>query len=131
MVGNACLSCHAGFRDPGNRLRASVAFMTTFLAGWRDMNRGLTIRDYHLIGLRAREMEALSTVIASDQILEEAFRLGGTKQRRIFREFLRAVTDNAHLIDEAAGEEDLRGILDASNAMWADGCIGCHEKFRH
>ena len=130
LMGNACLGCHASFRDPQNRLQASVLFMTGFLSAWRDINRGMTIRDFSLIGMRAREIEALTKVIASDQILEETFGLGGSKQRRIFREFLRAVTDSATSIDASSREEDLAKILASSRTMWTEGCIGCHEKFR-
>jgi hypothetical protein len=68
LVGNSCLACHASFRDPGNLLRSSVGFMTSFLAAWRDINRGLVLQNYALIGQRAREMQTLSTEIASDEI---------------------------------------------------------------
>ena len=130
LVGNACLGCHASFRDPGNLLRPSVLFMTSFLAAWRDMNRGLAMRDFNLLDLRARDVAALANVIAADQILEEAFGLGGSKQRRLFRGFLRRVSENAALISQAADAEDLPAVLEASRAMWNDGCIACHEKFR-
>jgi hypothetical protein len=130
LIGNACLGCHASFRDPGNMLRPSVLFMTSFLAAWRDMNRGLAMRDFILIDLRARDMSALSDVIAADQILEEAFRLGGSKQRRIFRGFLRQVSESASQISQAVDTEDLPAVLDATRTLWSDGCIACHEKFR-
>jgi cytochrome c556 len=130
LVGNACLGCHASFRDPESMLRPSVLFMTSFLAAWRDMNRGLAMKDFNLIDLRARDVSALADVIAADQILESAFGLGGSKQRRIFRGFLRGVSENAAAISQAAGAEDLPGALGATSRMWADGCIGCHEKFR-
>ena len=130
LVGNACLGCHASFRDPQNRLQASVLYMTSFLSAWRDMNRGMAVRDFNLIGMRARELGALTNVIASDQVLGDTFKLGGSKQRRIFRGFLRALTDNAAAIDAASQEEDLAAILRSSRAMFTDGCIACHEKFR-
>jgi cytochrome c556 len=130
LVGNACLACHASFRDPGNLLRPAVLFMTTLLASWRDMNRGLVVRDFNLVGQRAREVEALSRVMASDQILENAFSLGGSKQRRIFRDFLRQITENSARIDAAAREEDLTTVLSSTQQMWTEGCISCHEKFR-
>jgi cytochrome c556 len=130
LVGNACLGCHASFRDPGNMLRPSVLFMTSLLSAWREMNRGLAMRDFNLIDLRARDVSALTEVIAGDEILETAFRLGGSKQRRIFRGFLRGVSENAALIAQAADAEDLPAVLEASKAMWSEGCISCHEKFR-
>jgi cytochrome c556 len=130
LVGSACLGCHTSFRDPGKLLRPSVLFMTSFLSAWRDMNRGLLVKDFNLINLRARDLVALSEVIAADEILETAFGLGGSKQRRIFRGFLRRITENSAEIAEAADTENLVGVLDASRAMWTDGCIACHEEFR-
>jgi hypothetical protein len=130
LIGNACLGCHASFRDPGNMLRPSVLFMTSLLSAWRDMNRGLAMKDFNLINLRAHDVSALTEVIAADDILETAFRLGGSKQRRIFRGFLRRVSENAALIAQAADAEDLPAVLQAANVMWQDGCISCHEKFR-
>jgi cytochrome c556 len=130
LVGNSCLACHASFRDPGQLLRPSVLFMTSFLSAWRDMNRGLAVKDFNLIDLRARDLVALSEVIAGDEIMETAFGLGGSKQRRIFRGFLRQVTENSHKISKAVESEDLPAALDASRTMWTDGCIGCHEEFR-
>jgi len=130
LVGNSCMGCHATFRDPQNRLQASVVFMTSFLSAWRDINRGMAIRDFNLIGMRAREIGALTKVIASDQVLEDAFRLGGPRQRRLFRGFLGAVTDGATSIDAASKQEDLPKILSASRSMFTEGCIACHEKFR-
>jgi len=132
LLGNACVGCHTAFRDAnGGGVRAAVHFMTNFLSAWRDITRGMLLRNFNLVGLRARELEALSKVIASDEVLEEAFRLGGSRQRRNFRAFLTAVTDNAAAIDAAAQAEDLRSILAASRTMWTDGCLACHAKFRH
>jgi hypothetical protein len=130
LLGNACLGCHSAFRDADNRLSASVLFMTTLLASWRHMNRGLLVRDFTLVGQRAREVHALSRVMTSDQVLEDAFGLGGSKQRRLFREFLLQVTEASARIDVAAREEDAAAVLGSARQMWSDGCIACHEKFR-
>jgi cytochrome c556 len=130
LIGNSCLACHASFRDPSKLLRQSVGFMTSFLASWRDMNRGLVLRDFSLVAQRAQEVEALSRVIGSDEILEEVFGLGGTKQRRIFREFLTQITENSQRIGAAAREEDVVGVLSSTRQMWTDGCISCHLEFR-
>jgi cytochrome c556 len=130
LVGNACLSCHASFRDPSQLLRRSVLFMTSFLASWRDMNRGLVLQDFGLVAQRASEVEALSRTMASDQILEEVFSLGGSKQKRLFRGFLGEVTENSARIAAAASEEDMATVLMATRQMWTGGCISCHEQFR-
>lgn len=130
LVGNACLGCHASFRDPARLLRPSVHVMTGFLAAWRDMNRGLAMNDYGLIESRAREISTLTGVIATDEMLESAFGIGGSKARRQFRGFLREVTANADQIGDAARQEDLAAALAASGRMWQDGCLACHDKFR-
>jgi cytochrome c556 len=130
LVGNACLGCHAIFREPNRLLRPSVHVMTQFLSAWRDINRALAVNDYNLMEVRAREVATLTGFISSDEMLGEAFGLGGSKQRRLFRGFLREVTVNAGRIEEAAKQETLPEVLDASRAMWTDGCIACHDKFR-
>lgn len=130
LVGNACLACHASFRDPGNLLRPAVLFMTSFLASWRDMNRGLVLQDFTLVGQRAREVGVLSQRMAADDVIENAFGLGGSKQQRIFREFLTQVSDSSARIDAAAGEKDVATVLESMRHMWAEGCVSCHQEFR-
>jgi cytochrome c556 len=130
LVGNACLGCHAGFRDPQNRLRGSVLFMTSFLAFWQEINRGMMIRDFDLMGRRARELSALTAIVGSDENVESEFGLGGPRQQRQFREFLAVVAGSADAIAAAADAKDPGAALQSSFTMWADGCVGCHAKFR-
>lgn len=130
LVGNACLGCHASFRDPQNRLRGSVLFMTSFLAYWQEMNRGMMIRDFDLMGRRARELSALTAIVGSDEIVESEFGLGGPRQQRQFREFLAVVTSSADSIAAAADAKDPGAALESSFTMWSGGCVGCHTKFR-
>ncbi len=130
LMGNACLGCHLSFRDPARLLRVSVRVMTSFLAIWRDVNRGVAINDYNLIETRARDLSSLTGMISSDEMLEDTFGLGGPKQRRLFRGYLREVTLSAERIEEAAKQENLVAVLDASRNMWTAGCISCHEEFR-
>jgi hypothetical protein len=94
------------------------------------MTRGLMIRDFDLVARRASELTALAETIGTDETLEEAFGLGGPRQRRIFRGFLDVVVTNANTMKSAAETEDVATILNASNAMLSDGCMACHEKFR-
>jgi cytochrome c556 len=126
----ACLGCHAVFRESESRLRKPVLFMTRFLSTWRDINRGMVIRDFELAGLRARELATLSQALGTDEILEEEFGLGGPRQRRQFREFLAVVTDSAGAVEAASESRDLMKILESSQVMWTDGCVACHDKFR-
>ena len=105
--------------------------MTTFLAAWKDMNRGLVIGDLELVGQRARDVEALSRTMGTDEILGETFGLGGSKQRRIFREFLSQVTENSARIHAAVKERDLAAVMTSTRQMWTEGCVSCHQKFRN
>src|SRR3990167_5772659 len=73
MFNDACLPCHAAFREPAARLSGSVLFMSSFLNAWRDMNRGLALRDFDLIGRRARELEAMAKTLSWDQVIQSAF----------------------------------------------------------
>lgn len=130
LVGNACLGCHMLFREPNRLLRPSVHVMTQLLSAWRDINRGIAVNDYNLLNVRAREIVTLVGFISSDEMLEEAFGLGGSKQRRIFRGFLHELSANATRIEEGAKQENLAEVLDASRSMWTGGCIDCHDKFR-
>ncbi len=131
LVGNACVGCHATFRDPQSRLRDSVLYMTNFLSSWQDMTRGMMIRDFDLLRTRAGELAALTEIVGTDEALEDAFGLGGPSQRRKFRGFLSAVADNANIMKAAAEEEDIGTILAASTTMLEEGCVACHKKFRH
>jgi len=130
MMGNACLGCHAGFRDLQGGVSDSVLFMTSFLSYWGDINRGLMVRDFRLIGVRARELAALAEVVGTDASLEGNFGLGGPRQRRQFRGYLSVVSTNATALAGAAEVQDVGKILDSFDAMWAEGCVACHEKFR-
>jgi cytochrome c556 len=131
LAGNACLGCHASFRDPQSRLRDSVLYMTSFLSLWRDLTRGLMVRDFDLIRRRAGELIAMTEIVGTDETLQDAFGLGGPRQRRIFRGFLNTVSSNADAMKTAAETKDLAKILAASNAMLGEGCVACHQKFRH
>jgi len=130
LVGNACLTCHASFRDPARLLRPAVHMMTGFLSAWHDINRGLVLNDYNLIALRARDLATLTGLIATDEILEDSFGIGGSKTRRQFRGFLLEVTTHAKRIEEAAKQENLYDVLSGSSDMWTQGCLACHAKFR-
>ncbi len=131
LFGNSCLGCHAVFRDPARLLRTEVHVMTGFLSAWQDVNRGLALNDYNLIALRSRDLATLTGLIATDEMLEDAFGIGGPTMRRKFRGFLFEVTTNANQIEEAAKQENLPVVLEATRNMWTNGCLACHAKFRN
>jgi cytochrome c556 len=130
LLGTACLACHQSFREPANRLSPAVLFMTTFLNSWREINRGLSINDFTLVGENARELQAMGRVLAWDQVIQTAFSLDQEAEFKTFRSYLNGVLRQADRIEQAALEEDASKVLDAGRQMWTDGCIACHDRFR-
>jgi cytochrome c556 len=130
LLGNACIACHQTFREPANRLRPSVLFMTSFLQAWKEMNRGLAINDFSLVSQHARELESMGRVLSWDQVIQSAFGLTEVEQFKAFRVYLNLVLRKAARIEQASIEEDAAKVIEASRQMWNEGCIACHEKFR-
>jgi len=130
LIGGVCLACHTVFREPARLLRTEVHVMTGFLSAWHDINRGLAMNDYNLIALRSRDLAMLTGLIATDEMLEDVFGIGGPSKQRLFRGFLLEITSNASNMEEAAKAEDLPQVLEASRNMWSNGCLACHAKFR-
>ena len=130
MFQNACLACHADFREGARLLRPSALFMTSFLNAWQDTNRGLATNDFNLVARSARDLEAMIRILAWDPVIEETFRIHDPEKRRDFRELLRKVSRSAGRMERAADDEDRVGVLEAVGTMWADGCIACHSRFR-
>jgi len=131
MFQNACLPCHAAFREPQQRLSGSVLFMSSFLAAWRDMNRGLALRDFALIGRRARELEAMAKPLSWDQVIQSAFGIASAEDRKLFRQFVHQIIVISSRIDEAAQSESANDVAEASRQLWTNGCIACHQRFRN
>lgn len=127
---NACLPCHATFREPMQRLSGSVLFMSSFIAAWRDMNRGLALRDFDLIGRRARELEAMAKTLSWDQVIQSAFSIQSAEDRKAFRQFVHQVAVTSLRIEAAAQSEDAGKVVEASRQLWINGCMACHERFR-
>ena len=130
MFENACLPCHAVFREPQQRLSGSVLFMSSFLAAWRDMNRGLALRDFALIGRRARELDAMAKTLSWDQVIQSAFAIESEADRKLFRQFVHQVAVSSSRIEAAAQSEDAGKVAEASRQLWTNGCIVCHQRFR-
>jgi len=130
MFQNSCLPCHAAFREPQQRLSGSVLFMSSFMAAWRDMNRGLALRDFSLIGRRARELEAMAKTLSWDQVIQTAFAIESAEDRKLFRQLVHQVTVIASRIEDAAISEDAGKVVEASRQLWTNGCIACHQRFR-
>lgn len=126
----ACLPCHHDFRERAALLRPAVLFMTTFLTAWREINRGLAMNDYNLVSRRAREISAMSRVLTWDQVVRNSFDLERPEDRQEFRRFVARLTANAERVERAASGEDPSRVLDAAEAMWAEGCLACHSRFR-
>ena len=127
---SACLPCHASFREPMQRRSASVLFMTSFLSAWRDMNRGLSIRDFDLVARRARELQAMVKPLSWGPVIQSGFEIKGEADLKLFRQFAHQVSVTASRIEMAAQAEDSGKVAAASRQLWTDGCIACHQRFR-
>jgi len=130
MFQNACLACHAAFREPQQRLSGSVLFMSSFFAAWRDINRGLSLRDFALIARRARELEAMAMTLSWDQVIQSAFAIESAADRKLFRQFVHQIAVSSSRIEAAAQSEDAGKVAEASRQLWTNGCIACHDVFR-
>jgi cytochrome c556 len=130
MFRDSCIACHAVFREPQQRLARSVLFMSSFVAVWRDINRGLSLRDFDLIGRRARELEAMAKTLAWDQVIQNAFAIESEVDLRAFRRFIHQVAVISSRIEAAAQSEDAGKVVEATRQLWTNGCIACHDRFR-
>lgn len=130
MFQDSCLACHAVFREPQQRLSGSVLFMSSFLAAWRDINRGLSLRDFALIGRRARELEAMAKTLSWDQVIRSAFAIESAADLRVFRRLVHQVAVTSSRIEAAAQSEDAGKVVEATRQLWTNGCIACHDRFR-
>ena len=130
LLSSACIACHMDFREGSNLLRSSTLFMTTFLQKWKEMNRGLAVNDFALIGRSAEALEATARVLFWDEVIEDTFDIEDPEERKEFRGILRKVASNASEVATAAKAEDKLRIVIATGEMWTGGCIACHERFR-
>ena len=88
------------------------------------------MNDYSLIGRGAQEIAAMSRLLNWDQVIDVAFGVDDPVERRTFRVIAGSVSKNANRIASAAEREDKLAIVLSAGAMWTDGCIACHERFR-
>ncbi len=130
LLNESCLTCHLSFRRRENRMRPAVLLMATFLDAWRDMNRGLLTDDLALVAQQAHELQIIGRVFTWDKVIETTFGIAEPERRAEFRMLLGHVLARARQIEQAANEEKPRDIVAATRAMWTDGCIACHAKFR-
>lgn len=129
-LNGSCLACHREFRARQDLLRPSVLFMTTFLDAWKGMMRGLLTDDFTLVTREARELQAMVRVVGFDQVIETTFGLTDAEQRKEFRRFLQRLSRQAARVEQAAYEEDGGALTAAARAMWEQGCLACHQRFR-
>jgi cytochrome c556 len=127
---NACLPCHHVFRERSGLFRPSVVFMTSFIAAWKDINRGLAVNDFSLIGRSARGLAAMARVLSLDAVIQSTFGLSEPAKRKSFREHLQPVIAAADRVEDAATRGEANKVTEAVLQMWDTGCLSCHEEFR-
>ena len=130
LLGNACLPCHATFREPANRLRPGVLFMTSFLSSWKEINRGLSMNDFSAVTRQARELSTVGRVLSWDQVIQSTFDIDGAEDLEMFRGYLNRFLTEAARIETASEARSAVDVIKASRKMLDDGCLACHRRFR-
>ena len=130
MLSNACVPCHANFREPTKRLKPSVLFMTTFLNAWKEMNRGIALNNFRIIEEGARELLAMGRLLSWEQIVESGFGVSEAADHERFHSYVKRLLHEGDQIVRASDSENMTAVLEASLEMWTEGCIGCHQAFR-
>lgn len=130
LLEKSCLACHSNFRERQGLLKASTLFMTSFVAAWREINRGLMLNDFTLVARGARALVVMGQVMSWDAVIQASFNLPKDAQRSKFREHLARMIAAAGRIEDGASRGEPGTVQKALNEMWNMGCLSCHKEFR-
>ena len=129
MMEEGCLPCHRAFRDEGNATPPAVSLMVSLVTGLQEINRGLLMNDYRLVGIRVREVQDAARVMQMDQVIEYSFQIEPA-ERKTFKKYARKLDRSAREIEKAAEEGDHTKVLNGVQSMLGESCIPCHFEFR-
>jgi cytochrome c556 len=129
LVERGCVPCHQVFRDQKGKLPRVVHLMTTLNNSFEEIDRGIILKDYRLIGIRAREVQHVARLMEWDQIIEVAFKVKEA-DRQSFKAYAGKLDKAALAVEEAAEQEDEKGVLSGVSTMLTQSCLPCHRAFR-
>jgi cytochrome c556 len=129
VVESGCLPCHRVFRDQKGKLPRVVHLMTTLVNSLEEIDRGIILKDYRLIAIRAREVQHVARAMEMDPIIEVAFKIKDPDRDR-FKEYASKLDKAALAVEQAAEEENEEGVLSGVSTMLTESCLPCHRTIR-
>jgi len=130
MLDDACVACHAEFRETDESRTPRVLFMRSLLTSVQNVNRGIAMDDYALIAREAREIAALAHILTWSQVIESMFMVTEPKARAEFRGYFETLSSQAIRVEQAATQRNPKIVSAATLNMLAEGCVRCHANFR-
>lgn len=130
LFDDACVVCHADFREADQGRTPPVLFMRTLLSSVQSINRGMAMDDYSLVAREAREIGAVAHILTWSQVIEAMFAVKEPAEKTEFRSYFETLSSTAIEVEQAATDRNPMMISAAAQRMLREGCVGCHTKFR-
>lgn len=130
LFGEACIGCHADFRESDEGRTPPVLFMRSFLSSLQSVNRGIALNDYALVAREAREIGAIAHILTWTQVIESMFMVVDPAEQAEFRGHFETLSTQAIRVERAAIAREPRMISAATERMMKEGCVRCHDQFR-
>lgn len=129
MVEDGCLPCHRAFRFQGVLEPKSVTLMSALTSDLEEIDRGVLLGDYLLVGIHAEEIKSIAVLMKSDEMVEGTFNMRGS-DRDHFRKFSEAMGEAADQIVQAAEVRSQQRVITAIRNLTEKGCLDCHKALR-
>ena len=129
MVEDGCLPCHRAFRFQGVLEPKSVTLMSALTSDLEEIDRGVLLGDYVLVGIHAEEIKRIAVLMESDEMVEGTFNMRGSERDR-FRKFSEAMGKAADQIAQAAEVQSQQHVITAIRDMTEKSCLACHKALR-
>jgi len=130
LFDDACVACHADFRESDEGRTPPVLFMRSLLSSVQSVNRGVVTDDFARVAREAREIGAIAHILTWTQVIESMFAVEDPVEQAKFRSHFQTLSTEAILVERAATERDSRLISEAAQRMLQEGCVRCHDEFR-
>lgn len=129
MVEDGCLPCHRAFRFRGVLEPKSVTLMSALTSDLEEIDRGVLLGDYVLVGIHAAEIKRIAGLMQENQMVEGTFQMGGTEKEH-FRKFSEVMGKTADRIAQAAEVRSQQLVITAIRDMTEKSCLACHKALR-
>lgn len=126
---DACMGCHADFREEQTLRTPPVLFMRSLLRSVETINRGMATNDFALIAREAREIGAVAHVFRWTQVIEMMFGVSEPGELTRFQAYLDQLSSQAARVEGTAVQRDGEKIAASVRELMEKGCVGCHAEF--